>query len=685
MKAVVRPSSLLSDFCPIYHEQKRIKSTFFMPVNLVLLSRFAMLLCFMRRILSLIILIILITLLTKATHAASAPLFSQIQIVGDSVNDEYIELWNPSDTDVNLSGWSIRKKTKSDTTAKGTSLKTFSTGDTIPARGYFLWTNSKSIFSDFSDATTATSLTDDNSVALFDKNGNQVDALTWGTGHTSPFLVSAANNLLKNECLLRNTASASLTWELKETCTPKNSRGETWVAPEPTPAPPKSTEPQTIRINEVFPNPDTKGDLGEFIELFNYGNATVDLSGWIIHDATKTGKYTFPNGTALASQAFLVITDQNFTFSLNNSNETLTLSDTAGTILQSVSYVKTKEGVSLNLVGDVLRGAKEPTPGALNSENSEPTTRERVPKKGYRGFTIEFRARGSDNDGDHLKYTWDFGDKHKSYKEKTTHKYLETGKYTVLLTTDDGIDTVTETFEIAIQKYEPPKLRIIALVPNPEGKDTEGEWIEIENREKKAVNLKDFSVATGTKSKKLTNHPIREDLTIPAKSRLKITREDSLFTLGNQKGHVELRAPDGSSISKLKYKFEKGLADNVILKKEKGKKLTPEAPEASAETPPEETPSDIPIPLAEVNETNQKEIESQEVILDHPDTTTETLETPDGIILGASTNIPSDQTPDHEETSTWPNLFASFSEWLERLNEKLNVLFLTQPEEHAIY
>lgn len=614
------------------------------------------------------------------TDAASLLMLSEIQVAGASANDEYVELWNPSDTSISLSGWSLRKKTKSDTTTKGLSVKTFSAGDSLAAHGYFLWTNTKSIFTDFADTTTTAGLADDTSLALYDQDGVQIDALTWGSSHVAPFVPAAFSNPTKDTCFVRD--ESSLVWRLETVCSPSNSHGETWPLKPPAP---KVAGPETIRINEVFPNPDTKGDLGEYIELFNYGNATVDLSGWIIHDATKTGKYTFPNGVALASQAFLVITDQEFTFSLNNSNETLTLSDGAGTILQSVSYVKTKESISLNLVGDVLRGAKEPTPGALNSENTEPTTRERVPKKGYRGFTIEFRARGSDNDGDHLKYTWDFGDKHKSYKEKTTHKYLETGKYTVLLTTDDGIDTVTETFEITIQKYEPPKLRIIALVPNPEGKDTLGEWIEIENREKKTVNLKGFSIATGTKSKKLTNHPIREDLTLPAKSKLKITRENSLFTLGNQKGYVELRAPDGKSISKLKYTFEKGLADNVILKKEKGKKLAPEVPEAAIETQPEEILSNTPENPLETSNI-APEIQSQEVILENPDILIETSETPDGIVLGASTDIPSNQIQNNtNHENSWPNFLALFSNWLEHLNEKLNSLFLNLPQENSIF
>lgn len=634
----------------------------------------------MKTILSFILLVIPMALLADITHAASTPVLSQIQIAGESVNDEYIELWNPSDTDVHLSGWSIRKKTQSDTTPKGTSLKTFSTGDTLPAHGYFLWTNTKSIFADFADTTTTTNLTDNNSLALFDKNENQIHALTWGIGHTNPFIPSVSTNPKKNECLLWNMPSQI--WELTQICTPKNRLGETWhplesgSSPNPSPA----MNNQTIRINEVFPNPDTKGDLGEFIELYNYGDTTIDLSNWIIHDATKTGKYVFPNGTTLAPQAFIIITDQDFTFSLNNSNETLTLSNATGTILQNVSYTKTKEGVSLNLVGSLLRGAKQSTPGAPNSENAEPTTRERVPKKGYQGFTLEFRARGSDNDGDHLKYTWDFGDKHKSYKEKTTHTYLKTGTYTILLMTDDGVDTTTETFEIVIKKYEAPKLRMVALMPNPKGKDTEGEWIEIENRENKPVNLKDFSIATGTKSKKLINHPIREDFFIEGKSKKKITHKDSLFTLGNEKGFIELRAPDGSSISKLKYKFEKGLADNVILKKEQGKKLSLELPEKASQIQSEEKLSDTPENSSET--TNQAlEIRDQETLLENSDAVIGAPENSDGKILGASTDTPSEKLQNElDQEASWGNIFTSFSGWLERLNEKLNALLVTQSE-----
>lgn len=493
---------------------------------------------------------------------------SEIQIEGEKAADEFVELYNSSSEAKNLSGWSLRRKSASDTTAKGSSLKTFGSSDVIPAQGYFLWANSSGLFKDLADTTTSSSLSANNSLALYDKDGTLIESLTWGTGHALPFSPAVFGNPDEKESFTRNLDT--LNWSQTKETTPTNSRGESLPTEEEPPAP---ADPglQLILINEVFPNPKEKDDAGEFIELYNPSNASVDMSGWEIRDATATGKYIFPGDSTVAPFGYLVISDKDFTFSLNNSDEAVSLYDRAKRLVHEVKYEKTKEGVSLNLVGTKLRGARKPTPGSVNSDNTDPATRERVPKRGYRDFSIEFQARGKDSDGDKLKFTWDFGDGKKSYKENTSHTYDKSGRYTVTLTTDDGIDTMTETFEVRVEKYEPPKLKIVAWLPNPKGKDTEGEWIEIENREKKSVNLKGFSIATGTKRKSVSNHPITKDFTIPGKSVRRITRDHSLFTLGNERGIIELRAPDKEVLHEVKYKFDQTLQDDVVLKKEKGK------------------------------------------------------------------------------------------------------------------
>lgn len=572
-------------------------------------------------------------------------ILSEVQVSGDKAADEFVELYNTGSEPVNLKDYSLRRKSQGDVTAKGSSLKTFSSSDTVPALGYFLWASSSGIFQDHADTTTSGGLSDNNSLGLFSKDGDLIESLTWGTGHTLPFSPAQFGNPDKKESFVRDLDT--LSWSKTKAISPTNSKGEVWK--EETPPPPDPKPFLQIVINEVFPNPKEKGDIGEFIELYNPLSETVGLSGWEIRDATASGKYVFPSGQKIEGQGYVVITDKDFTLSLNNGKETLTLFDAEKRIVHTVSYDKTKEGVTLNLVGDKLRGGKVPTPGKENILNTDPVTKEKVPKKGYQDIPVTFSAKGKDSDGDKLKYTWDFGDGRKSYKAETTHKYKEVGKYTVTLTTDDGTDTITETFELKIEKYEAPKLRIIALSPNPEGKDSDFEWIKIENREKKSVDLQGFGIATGSKRKSITNHPIKDSLEIKGKSVKRLTRDNALFTLHNSKGYVELRAPNGAVIHDLKYKFDKSLKEGTVLKKEKGKPITLEE-EVVTETLLEEAPV-----LSPENRTGSL-----------PDQTS--VSPP--FVQGASTTVP--EVALVEQAPQKPTLKQRL---LEAINTKLNTFF----------
>ncbi len=502
-------------------------------------------------------------------------IISEIQIAGDNTaNDDFIELYNPGDAIISLKGWHLCRRTKSniaDCKSSSNSIKAFSSADNIAPKTFLLWVNGGGKkYIDIADIKTTDSLTDNNSLALFDDKDVLIDSVTWGTGHTLPFSPSPLlSNPTKNKSHTRNPAT--LLWEENALPTPTNSQGKTYEPPlpDPPPSPPPSAPPKTysIRLNELLPNPSAKGDAGEFIELYNFGNTDEDVSGWIIRDATKTGKYVFPPESNIKAQTYFLITDQTFKISLNNTSETISLFDVSNILVDSMRYEKTREDISLNYTPSGWRGGT-PTPGTLNQINNLPEVKEKVPKKGYRGTSVEFRAKGEDADGDTLKYVWDFGDGHKSYKGKTSHIYQQNGTYTVTLKTTDGQEDLLETFTIEIRSLTYPKLRITALMPNPAGKDTDNEWVMLENQDKKAVNLKGFGIATGWKN--LVNHPVRENFIIKPKQELKLTRANSLFTLTNQKGKVELRAPDGKVLQKIKYKPEKSLADNIVYKKTKG-------------------------------------------------------------------------------------------------------------------
>lgn len=59
-----------------------------------------------------------------------------------------------------------------------------------------------------------------------------------------------------------------------------------------------------IVINEIHYDPEPKTEEVEFIELYNDGNSTVDLSNWQFDDGIK---YTFPNGTTIAAGGYLLV------------------------------------------------------------------------------------------------------------------------------------------------------------------------------------------------------------------------------------------------------------------------------------------------------------------------------------------------------------------------------------------
>ncbi|MBI2439048.1 MAG: lamin tail domain-containing protein [Candidatus Moranbacteria bacterium] len=462
---------------------------------------------------------------------------SEIQISGVSADDEFVRLKNETTDTIDLSGFKLTKKTLSGDTCKESSLvSTKHFQGILSPQGFFLIAHPKyktSRHADLEYSGASYYITDNTTILLYDKSNILLDKKSLGAPCDIPSL-------------------------------PPDPSEE----PKTTPPEPKNF---SLRINEIFPNPKTKGDEGEFVELHNFGTEEINLSKWTLRDGAKTGKYIFPNTTIIKKGEYLVITDQIFKLSLNNTNESLSLFDAGGFPVHSLSYEKTKEGVSLNYTLNGWRGGR-PTPGKENILNTLPETKEKVPKKGFSKVPLLFNAKGKDIDNDTLKYTWDFGDGHKSYKKKTSHLYENNGTYTVTLLTTDGHDDLKETFPLVISSYKPPRVRITAIAPNPQGKDADHEYLIIENKEKKEVDLKDFSIATGTK--KLTNHPIRESFIIGAKKSAPLTRKDALFTLPNKKGLVELRGPNGETIQKIKYTSATTIKENVLYQKtKKGKWL----------------------------------------------------------------------------------------------------------------
>ncbi len=118
---------------------------------------------------------------STAAAAASHVLIATVQIAGAAASNDFVKLYNPTASAIDMSGWKLHKKSQ---TGTDYSLKVFPAGSTIAAGQSFTWANSTGGFSDSIGANVSSTetLSADNSVALMDAAGNIVDAVAWGTG-----------------------------------------------------------------------------------------------------------------------------------------------------------------------------------------------------------------------------------------------------------------------------------------------------------------------------------------------------------------------------------------------------------------------------------------------------------------------------------------------------------------------
>lgn len=478
---------------------------------------------------------------------SAAPIISEVMTAAGSTSDEFVELYNPSATAYSLSGHSLRRKTQGDVTATGASLKTFGASDSIPAHGYYLWTNTGASMSSISDTTTGSSLTDNNSLALYQAS-TRLDSATWGTGHTSPYSPSVSLNLAPYTSLQRDLSTLSWVNQIVPNPTNKSGVSELIAPPLPPVILPGSG---TVRISEIYADPQATGDAGEYVELHNYGSSDVDISGWRLKDASASAGYTFPIGTVLAAGGYRIF--NSLPFALNNTDETLSLYEPAGGLIDTVAYDEALEEQSYNYAGGSYQWSPTLTP---NTENVVPKQKsysfDDLPTEGYVGVPLDFVYEAK---RDSASIRWEFGDGKKSYVESTTHTYSKKGKYDVTLrVTDDAGTNITHHFTVKIVPFKVPKLRIVAFAPNPSGSDSTSEWIDIHNDGKRAVNIAGYIVATGESRLRVTPHRIVDPRTAVYKKYTTVTRQ--VLERGSKDGPVKLISREYREPSKTKRVIE---------------------------------------------------------------------------------------------------------------------------------
>lgn len=127
---------------------------------------------------------------TSATSTSASPpcpsaldhlVIAEIRIAGTSSTNDFIKIFNPTAAAADVSGWKLRKKSK---TGAEYSLRVFPNGSLVASGGNFLWANADDGFGDaiHADATSTATLAADNSAALFDASNATIDAVAWGEG-----------------------------------------------------------------------------------------------------------------------------------------------------------------------------------------------------------------------------------------------------------------------------------------------------------------------------------------------------------------------------------------------------------------------------------------------------------------------------------------------------------------------
>ena len=128
------------------------------------------------------------------------------------------------------------------------------------------------------------------------------------------------------------------------------------------------------------------GEFDDWFELYNAGNETVDLSGFLLSDdPTNLEKSRIPNGTRMEPKSHLLVwadekapqpgEDLRVEFRLSQGGEVLLLATPNGTILDQVEFASQEPNLSGGRLPDgseTIATLPAPTPGSANVVNPEP-------------------------------------------------------------------------------------------------------------------------------------------------------------------------------------------------------------------------------------------------------------------------------------------------------------------------
>lgn len=283
--------------------------------------------------------------------------FNEVAWMGsaDSPQKEWIELFNNTQTAINLTGWKIISRDGSPNII----LK----GDLSPLGFYLLErTDDNTVLGIKADQIYTGPLENQGeNLALTDGKDRLIDEIKGDKNWPAGDNVKKQTMERKNALVLGSNPGA---WQNSKLAggTPKEKNALN--APAPTTAPPRT---DSVIFNEIMPSPSGQDEKEEWIELFNQGDQLVDLTGWQIADLFgKTKKYVFPPGAAVPPLEYLVLKRPETKIILNNQKDGLSLISPDGEVIDTLNYINAPRAKSLARLSDKWFWTESSSPGKKN-------------------------------------------------------------------------------------------------------------------------------------------------------------------------------------------------------------------------------------------------------------------------------------------------------------------------------
>lgn len=324
-----------------------------------------------------------------------------------SASDEWLELYNNTDSSIDIGDWSIYGADTSE-------CLNFSDADgytvtIIRAHSYLIYANKEDDVKDFDgtnivdiwDATIGMNNTSPGQMVLYDTpncGGNVIDTVNqitgeWFAGDSSAKQTmerissvgsgADSSNWGTNDGITRNGSDKGGN-QIKGTPKAQNSNYSTGEPPAeespeppppppaggaaPPPVPPKIYSDKII-INELLINPEDSDADNEFVELYNDSDVQIDLSGWVLEDIQgSTKKFTIPQGTIINAREYKVFYSGETRLVFNNSGDGVKLFWPVGGLADSTpaNSGRADDGMSYARDIDSWLWSLTPTPGEKN-------------------------------------------------------------------------------------------------------------------------------------------------------------------------------------------------------------------------------------------------------------------------------------------------------------------------------